>query len=63
MNLAQLYPDSKTFVDKPTVHSADATLSDFYNLVNNSNGQPATIGGIVTFVDQDFVSGIAREFA
>lgn len=54
VNIAQLYPDSKTFVDKPTSKSADQVSTDFFNFYNNSQGQPATYGGISNFVQTDF---------
>ncbi|KAG8911352.1 hypothetical protein FRC01_005757, partial [Tulasnella sp. 417] len=54
VNIAHLYPDSKTFVDKPTSKSADQVATDFFNLYNNSQGQPVTYGGITNFVQSDF---------
>ncbi|KAH7928748.1 glycoside hydrolase family 37 protein [Leucogyrophana mollusca] len=51
VNIAQLYSDSKTFVDKPTSKSSQQVLSDFsqFNLAN------VTEGDIVNFVDADFL--------
>jgi hypothetical protein len=37
INIAQLYGDSKTFVDKPTVFSSNQTLNDFYALYTNQS--------------------------
>ncbi|KZT28701.1 glycoside hydrolase family 37 protein [Neolentinus lepideus HHB14362 ss-1] len=50
VNVAQVYSDSKTFVDKPTVKSSQQVLSDF----NAFNGSSVTEGDIVNFVDNDF---------
>ncbi|PPQ65887.1 hypothetical protein CVT26_000907 [Gymnopilus dilepis] len=46
--VANLFPDDKTFVDKPTSKSSQAVLADFQNI-----SQP-TYGAIVNFVDSDF---------
>ncbi|KAG9022809.1 hypothetical protein FS837_006129, partial [Tulasnella sp. UAMH 9824] len=54
VNIAQLYPDSKTFVDKPTTKSADQVATDFFHLNNNTDGQPVTYGKITNFVQSDF---------
>ncbi|KAG8911353.1 hypothetical protein FRC01_005758 [Tulasnella sp. 417] len=54
VNIAQLYPDSKTFVDKPTIKSADQVATDFFHLYNNSQGEPVTYGLITNFVQSDF---------
>ncbi|KAH9850179.1 glycoside hydrolase [Lenzites betulinus] len=50
VNLARLYPDSKTFVDKPTSKSSQQVLADFAALSNTS----ATEGDYVNFVDSNF---------
>ncbi|KIY52470.1 glycoside hydrolase family 37 protein, partial [Fistulina hepatica ATCC 64428] len=49
VNVADIYSDPKTFVDKPTDKSATEVLNDFANVTNG------TIGEIVTFVDEDFL--------
>lgn len=57
INLAQLYGDSKTFVDKPTVGTSNTTINDFFALYNVStagNYSDVTIGALETFVDTDF---------
>ncbi|KAG8984620.1 hypothetical protein FRB93_006400 [Tulasnella sp. JGI-2019a] len=48
INLARLYRDSKTFVDKPTVKSKAATVADYYGL-----GQPPTVGNLTNYVQVD----------
>src|ERR1700733_12556320 len=61
INIAQLYGDSKTFVDKPTVRTANETLSDFYSLYNASlpdaitNYSDVTYGALELYVENDFV--------
>ncbi|EJU03036.1 glycoside hydrolase [Dacryopinax primogenitus] len=50
VDLAQLYSDSKTFVDKPTVFSPNTTLADFARI----GGANATIGNLEAYVEQDF---------
>lgn len=57
INIAQLYGDSKTFVDKPTVGTSNTTINDFFALYNVStagNYSDVTIGALETFVDTDF---------
>ncbi|RDB14875.1 Trehalase [Hypsizygus marmoreus] len=49
VNIAHLYPDDKTFVDKPTSKSAQEVLNDFKNITS-----PATYGQLVNFVKTDF---------
>ncbi|TFK40489.1 trehalase [Crucibulum laeve] len=49
VNIAHLYPDDKTFVDKPTSKTPQQVLSDFGNISTN-----ATFGSIVNFVNTDF---------
>ncbi|PPQ78725.1 hypothetical protein CVT25_010728 [Psilocybe cyanescens] len=49
VNVANLYPDDKTFVDKPTSKDAQAVLADFQNISNSTTYQQ-----IVDFVDSDF---------
>ncbi|KAH9480690.1 Trehalase [Psilocybe cubensis] len=49
VNVAHLFPDDKTFVDKPTSKDAQAVLADFENIANGTTFQQ-----IVDFVDADF---------
>ncbi|KAH8082474.1 trehalase [Cristinia sonorae] len=51
VNVAALYPDQKTFVDKPTVGSSQQVLSDFQNIT--SSGTP-TEGAVLDFVNSNF---------
>lgn len=53
VDLAQLFGDSKTFVDKPTVGTVNKTLADFNALAINGVNN-ITIGAIENFVDTDF---------
>ena len=60
MNLAQVYSDAKTIVDKPTRFSSQQVLADFatFNVVN------VTEGDIVNFEDNDFLGeGLELESA
>ncbi|OCH84124.1 glycoside hydrolase family 37 protein [Obba rivulosa] len=50
VNLAQVYSDAKTVVDKPTNKPSQQVLSDF----NAISGSDTTEGDIVTFMDNDF---------
>lgn len=50
VNLAELYPDSKTFVDKPTSKAPSQVLTDFSAI----NGSSLTEGAVEQFVDSDF---------
>jgi alpha,alpha-trehalase len=54
VNLARVFPDSKTFVDKPTDKSSEQVLTDYRNL-GVENGT-ATQGSIAQYVAADFVS-------
>ncbi|KAF8324783.1 Six-hairpin glycosidase-like protein [Cantharellus anzutake] len=56
INIAQLYSDSKTFVDKPTRLPSNRTLDDFYGIVGvgPSPNPNVTYGELVNFVDADF---------
>ncbi|PFH54014.1 glycoside hydrolase family 37 protein [Amanita thiersii Skay4041] len=55
VNIAHLYPDDKTFVDKPTSKSSQEVLADFTNISTST-----TFGQIVNFVNSDF-SGEGQE--
>ncbi|KIY65017.1 glycoside hydrolase family 37 protein [Cylindrobasidium torrendii FP15055 ss-10] len=48
VNLAVLYPDPKTFVDKPTSKNASSVLADFDQL------QSPTVGDVANFVSANF---------
>ncbi|THH27596.1 hypothetical protein EUX98_g6596 [Antrodiella citrinella] len=51
LNVAQIYADPKTFVDKPTLPSAQQVLSNFQNITSSGN---VTEGEVVNFVDSNF---------
>ena len=51
VNVAKLYPDDKTFVDKPTSKGSQQVLDDFKNLTSSGN---VTYGQVVNFVQDDF---------
>jgi alpha,alpha-trehalase len=51
VNIAQLWSDPKTFVDKPTSKSSQQVLADF----NSFNLSTVTEGTIMNFVDTDFL--------
>ncbi|KAG2054179.1 glycoside hydrolase family 37 protein [Suillus hirtellus] len=60
VNIAQVYSDPKTFVDKPTGKSSQQVLADF----SNFNLSTATEGEVVNFVDSDFLGeGLELEAA
>ncbi|KAG1727057.1 glycoside hydrolase family 37 protein [Suillus paluster] len=60
VNIAQLYTDPKTFVDKPTSKSSQQVLADF----NAFNLSTVTEGNLVNFVDNDFLGeGLELEVA
>jgi len=49
VNIAHLYPDDKTFADKPTSKSAQEVLNDFKNISSST-----TYGQVVKFTENDF---------
>jgi len=49
VNIAHLFPDDKTFVDKPTSKRAIEVLNDFRNISTNT-----TYGQVLNFVQNDF---------
>lgn len=56
VNVASLYSDPKTFVDKPTSASSKTVLADFDTLVANAGNvtSKVTEQSIVSFVDSNF---------
>ncbi|KAH6912593.1 trehalase [Coprinopsis sp. MPI-PUGE-AT-0042] len=50
VNLAFVYPDDKTFVDKPTSKSPQEVLNSFRNISDNP-----TYAEVVEFLEEDFV--------
>jgi len=55
VNLAHLFPDDKTFIDKPTSKTPQEVLNDFQNISTST-----TFGQVLNFVQQDF-AGEGRE--
>ncbi|KAJ7480557.1 glycoside hydrolase family 37 protein [Mycena latifolia] len=51
LNLADIFVDPKTIVDKPTAKTAKAVLADFAALPGNTT---LTEGAVVSFIDADF---------
>ncbi|KAF5319912.1 hypothetical protein D9611_011052 [Ephemerocybe angulata] len=49
VNIAHLYPDDKTFADKPTTKSAQEVLNAFRNISSGT-----TYGQVVEFLQEDF---------
>lgn len=56
VQLARIFPDSKTFVDLKLSHPENATLVDFAKLLRVTNGNP-TRQQLTGFVDDHFVEG------
>ncbi|KAJ8912205.1 hypothetical protein NQ315_003809 [Exocentrus adspersus] len=52
---AELFKDSKSFVDMSQVHPANITLANFKNLMNNTNNNP-TKEEVKKFVEENFIS-------
>ena len=56
VQLARIFPDSKTFVDLRLAHSQDVTLTNFSNLMRETNNNPSR-EQIASFVDSNFIDG------
>nr|ARD05074.1 trehalase 1B [Antheraea pernyi] len=56
VQLARIFPDSKTFVDLKLVRSENETMSDFVELIKKSGGTP-THNQLSSFVDEHFEDG------
>ena len=56
MNIADLYPDPKTFVDKPTSRSSEDVVSTFNSILASAGNSTSniTVQQIVDFVDTNF---------
>ena len=55
MNIADLYADPKTFVDKPTNRPADEVVSAFNNIsTSSSSSSDTTVEEVVDFVQTNF---------
>jgi len=53
VQLAAIYPDSKTFVDKKVRDSPEETLQRFHELLRRTAGEPGR-DDVLAFVDQSF---------
>jgi alpha,alpha-trehalase len=51
VNLVKLYPDDKTFVDKPTLRSSQEVLAAYRNITADNS---TTVGQIEEFVETNF---------
>ncbi|XP_046959382.1 uncharacterized protein LOC124529618 [Vanessa cardui] len=56
VQLARIFPDSKTFVDLKLQHSENETLVDFAKLMSETNQNP-TREQLVNFIDKHFEEG------
>ncbi|XP_076293624.1 trehalase isoform X2 [Lasioglossum baleicum] len=54
VQLAGIYPDSKTFVDLRQIHDPEQTLANFRNLMNTTKNKP-TRSEVEVFVKKNFV--------
>ncbi|EIM86201.1 glycoside hydrolase [Stereum hirsutum FP-91666 SS1] len=54
VNLAQLYTDPKTFVDKPTLNSTQSVLTAFASINATDSNGTTTEGSVLNFVDTNF---------
>ncbi|KRT85218.1 hypothetical protein AMK59_227, partial [Oryctes borbonicus] len=55
IQMARLYDDSKTFVDKSMLNDVNTTLTKFYELMNDTGGDPSK-EQLQTYVDENFTS-------
>ncbi|CAK9802112.1 tre1 [Anthophora plagiata] len=55
VQLAEIFPDSKTFVDLHLVNDPEITLGNFYSLMNATNNKP-TRRQIAQYVNENFAS-------
>lgn len=56
MNIAEIYPDQKTFVDKPTSRSSEEVVAAFNSIITAAGNSTTnvTIQQIVDFVETNF---------
>lgn len=57
VQLARIFPDSKTFVDLKLVYSENETLTDFGKLMDDTKRNP-TRAQLASFVDSHFLEGM-----
>lgn len=55
VQIAELYKDSKTFIDKPLRYAPSQVLENFYLLMNQTGNQP-TQDDVSQFVENNFES-------
>lgn len=55
IQLAEIFPDSKTFVDLHQLHDPEVTLSNFYQLMNATNNKPSRMQ-LARYVNENFAS-------
>lgn len=56
VQLARIFPDSKTFVDLKLAHTESVTMANFTNLMKETNNNPSR-EQIRSFVDDNFIDG------
>lgn len=56
VQLARIFPDSKTFVDLKLTHTENVTLANFKNLMKQTRNNP-TREQVSSFVDANFIEG------
>lgn len=56
VQLARIFPDSKTFVDLRMIHSENDTLADFAKLMHDTQSNPSR-EQLASFVDDHFLEG------
>lgn len=56
MNIAEIYPDQKTFVDKPTSRSSEEVVAAFNSIITAAGNSTTnvTIQQVVDFVEANF---------
>ncbi|KZC05540.1 Trehalase, partial [Dufourea novaeangliae] len=55
VQLAEIFPDSKTFVDLHQLQDPEQTLANFYNLMNETNSKPSR-AQVTKYVNENFAS-------
>lgn len=57
VQLAHVYPDSKTFVDKKLKYTESDILSKYKDLKNNNNGKVPSNSELIKFIDENLEDG------
>lgn len=55
IQLAEIFPDSKTFVDLHQMNDPEITLSNFYSLMNETGNKPSK-SQLARYVNENFAS-------